>query len=433
MKKRTTYLFLFLAVLSCSAQETLSLQQAIETALKNNFAINIGKTQAAAAKSNNNIGAAGFLPTVSLNASTNYSNNNINQEYSTGLNINKNGVVSSGINSGVLLNWTVFDGLRMFATKERLSQLQQQGELNVKVQIENSIAAIITAYYDVVRQQQLIKATGEAIKLYDEQIKISQKKLDIGSGAKPELLQAKVDMNAQKAALLKYNAALDNAKVTLNQLMARQTDMDFTVNDSVIVDYKPSYDELKKSLVSKNNQILFAQKNININEQIVKEQRSFWLPQIGVNASYNFTQSRNQAGLVLLNQNLGLNTGLTATWAIFNGWKTHTLIKNAQYNLQVSELQYQQVTSVVESNLIKTWKNFYVALEAMKLEEDNILIAQENVNIALERFRIGSANSLEILIAQRSFSDATARLVSARYDAKAAETELRRLNGELVK
>ncbi|MFL5753880.1 MAG: TolC family protein, partial [Bacteroidia bacterium] len=111
----------------------------------------------------------------------------------------------------------------------------------------------------------------------------------------------------------------------------------------------------------------------------------------------------------------------------------HTLVRNAQFNLQQSQLQYQQTASIVQSNLLKAWKNLNAASEAMKLEEDNILIARENVAIALERFRIGSSNNLEVLLAQRSFADATARLATARYDAKAAETELKRLNGELVK
>jgi outer membrane protein len=424
---------LFLASELSDAQEVITLQNAVENVLKNNYAISIAKVQSNAAASNNNIGAAGFLPSVSLNASTTYSNNNTNQEYSTGLIINRNGVVSQGINSGIALNWTIFDGLRMFATRERLNQLQAQGEYNVKIQIENSVASTVNTYYDVVKQKQLIRAADEAIKLYDEQIAIAQKKLEIGSGSKLEVLQATIDRNAQKAARLKYKAAMENAVAQLNLLMARPVDTEYSINDTITIDYSPSYDDLKRSLTSKNNQLLFIHKNIDISAQLVKEARSGWLPQIGVNAAYNFTHSKNQAGLVLLNQNIGLNTGVVASWTIFSGLRNRTIVKNAKFGLEQSQIQFMQATTTVETNLLNAWKNFIAAQDAMKLEEENIGLARENASIALERFRIGSSNNLEVMIAQRSLEDALTRLVTARYDAKVAETELKRLNGELVK
>ena len=416
-----------------SAQETLNLEQALETALKNNYAIGIARVQSAAATNNNNIGNAGFLPSVVFNASNSLSNNNTKQEYSNGLNINKSGVGSTGLNAGVALNWTLFDGFKMFATHQRLKEIEAQGLINIKVQIENTVAAIVGAYYDVVRQTQLIKATNDNIKIYEERIKIAQKKADIGSGSRIDLLQAKVDLNTQKAALLKLRIALDNAKASLNQLLSRPGDQEFMVNDSIVVNYAPAYSELKKTLVTNNNQLLFAQKNSSISEQLVKESQSQRLPQIEVNAIYNFSQTKNQVGLVLLNQNLGLNIGLTASWTLFNGFKTRTQVRNAYFMVQQNELLYKQTNTIVEAALIRAWKTFNYSVEAMKLEEDNILLARENVNIAMERFRIGSSTSIELMFAQKSYEEALSRLLAARYDAKLAETELKRLNGELVK
>jgi len=99
----------------------------------------------------------------------------------------------------------------------------------------------------------------------------------------------------------------------------------------------------------------------------------------------------------------------------------------------ISKLQYDMTRTQLQNTLATAYRNFVQAKEELKLEEDNSKIAQENVDVALETFRIGKTSSLELKDVQKSFEDAQTRLVNARYDAKAAETELMRLNGMLVK
>ncbi len=424
----------FCFLLSCclQGQELLRLEDAISTALKSSHSITVVKLQSQVAGNNHHQGNAGFFPTISLNASKNFSNNKINQEYANGLIINQSGVKSNGLNAGLNLNWTIFDGFKMFATLEKLSLLDEQGQLNLKIEIENTLSKVILAYYDVVRQQQLIQALNESVKISEERIKLAQKKLDIGSGSKQEWLQAKIDLTAQQSALLKQSILRDNARIQLNQLLSRPSDLEFTVSDSIPLSDPPAYEDLKKSSENNNNQLLALQKNISMATQTIQESRSPLWPQLGINTAYNFIQSRNQAGFVLLNQNLGFNAAITANWTLFNGFKNHLSAKNAALNLVQSQEQYKLTALNVEASLLKAWKNYYAALSLVKLEQENIRWVRENMAIALERFKLGSAVSLELMMAQRSFEDALGRYISARYEAKVAETELRRLNGALV-
>ena len=192
MKKYSLIIILLAFDLVLRAQGVLTLQQAVEIALKNNYSITIAKTQADIAKKNNTLGNAGFSPSLSVNANGSYSSNNTHQEYASGLLINSNGVVSNGVNSALVLNWTIFDGMKMFATHNKLKELQAMGDLNAKIEIENAVSRIMLAYYDIVRQQQMIRATNEAIKLNEERQKISEKKFEIGSASKLDVLQVKV-------------------------------------------------------------------------------------------------------------------------------------------------------------------------------------------------------------------------------------------------
>jgi outer membrane protein len=434
MKKSiTTFLFIIFSFVSVVAQDSLTLEQAVELALKNNYAISIARSQAAIANNNNNIGNAGFLPSLAINASTSSSNNITTQDYFTGTSINKTSAISSILNSGAALNWTIFDGLKMFATKAKLEELEEQGMIHLKIEIENTIVKITTAYFDVVRQQQLIKAIKDAIEINKERVNLAQLRFDIGSISKMDLLLAKVDLNTQKSLLFKQNSELNNAKTTLNQLLSKSVSSDFMAKDNIIVDYKPVYADLQKMVNNKNNQLLSAQKNIAIANSSLKEQNSLRLPNVDLNATYNFSQIKNQVGLVLLNKNLGLNTGITASWTLFNGFRYNTHIKSARYLVEQNKLEFQQLNSQLESSLLKAFVTYTNLLEMLKLEEENAGVAKESVSYALERFEIGNNNTIELMTAQKNYQDALSRLIAARYEAKLSETELKRLEGALVK
>src|ERR1051326_2896673 len=226
-KNKKILFFLFLSfIIKGWTQENLTLQQAIEIALKNNFSIQVTKTGSDISSNDVTMGNAGMLPQVNASVLGNTANNNTHQQYASGLEVNKSGVGSNNINSGIFLNWTLFDGMRMFATYDKLKELRSMGELQMKIEIENDVAKVINGYYDVVRQKQLIKATSEAISLYQEREKIAQTKLNVGSGSKLEVRQAQVDMNAQRSQLMKLQTALYNAKANLNQLLARTAETD---------------------------------------------------------------------------------------------------------------------------------------------------------------------------------------------------------------
>ena len=426
-------MFFCCLMLNVAAQEKLSLAVAVSIAIKNNYSILISKNESEIAVNNNTIGNAGMLPSFNVSADGTQFANDTKQSYSNGLEVDKKNVASNNIQAGADFNWTIFNGFKMFATRNKLAELQAKGGLNLKTEIENTIAGIINSYFDIVRNKELLKSAQSAIEIYEERARISETKFNIGSASKLELLQAKVDLNAQRSALLKNKTALNNAKINLNQLLARPVETDFDVSDSIVITYHPKLDELKKTIIERNNTLLAAQKDLSVSSYSVKQIESLRYPVIGLGAGYNYSRIKNDAGLILLNQNNGLNYGFTLRWNLFNGFNTNSQIKNAKLEYLNSTLHLNDVQSQVESQLLQAFRNFEDALEVLKLEEDNLLLAKEIVTVAFERFRIGNSIPLELKEAQKSFDDAAIRTTSARYDAKVAETELMRLNSELVK
>lgn len=413
--------------------QKMTIEQAIELALKNNYDISISKNQSLQAANNNTLGAAGMLPRVDLNATGSLANNATKQEFSSGLVVDKSGVQSKNITTGAYLTWTVFDGFRMFATHDRLKALESMGELNVKIQIENTLVKVVTAYYTIAMQKQMINGLKENIAVSEERLKIAQKKFDIGTASKTEMLQAKVDLNALKSSLIRQNTLLGDAKADLNQLLLQPVEQEVDVLDSVPLIPKYKYEELKNTILSNNADLMFAQKNIEVSKYMIREGKSLAYPRLNLNANYIFSRAQNQAGFALLNQNLGLNLGFTASWTIFNGFTTSNTVKNLQLNLQNSTYEYEKLKTLVQLNLLKAFKKNQDDLAILQLEEESELLAKENLDIALERFRLGVTTSIELKLAQQSYAEAIDRLAAARFNTKISETQLLKLSGSIVK
>lgn len=424
---------LFLGGHAAIAQGEFTLDQAIELGLKSNYDIAIQNNNAAIAANNNNLGNAGMLPVVDINASTNFANSAIKQEFYTGPAVEKTGVRSNNIGTGVYLTWTLFNGLKMFATHQQLSALEAMGKLSSKIQIENTLQTIIVTYYNVVKQKQLIKGLDENIKISEERLTIAQKKLDIGAGSKLDVLQAKTDKNAQISALYRARTSLEESKAALNQLLARPAETAFEVSDSIPVSFQLQYEDLKTNYQKTNLNLLYAKENMALSAQQLRGTKADMFPVINFNANYIFSRAQNQAGQVLFNRNLGFNYGLTASWRIFNGFALNNRIKNAQLQEENATTNYANVQSQVEQQLLLAFKQYQDDQKILALEEDNLKLVKESVNIALERFRVGSSNTLELQLIQQTYQDALVRLTDARYNGKVSETQLMKLNGNLVK
>lgn len=437
MKHITKHICTLLLVIpfACLSQtdSVITYQKAIEIALKNNYDIQIATNNVSIAKKQDTYGAAGFLPRVDANASGGFSNNDIHQEFSTNTSVNKPDVASNTVTAGVYLTWTVFDGLKMFATKERLDQMEQQGEIGLKIQVENTIQQVTLSYYQVVMQEQLIKGIDAAKAVSEERIRIADKKLSIGSGSNVDLLQAKLDLNEQRSNLLTQQNSLGEYKSNLLTLLKMDPFTQISVDSAFTFDKVRSIDEIRQNIEKANNSVLFAEKNVKVSSQVIREIRSQALPKLALTGNYLFGRNESAAGLTLLNQSLGYNLGFTFTWNLYNGWNTHNQIEVAQLQTQNNLLYLESTKLNMLSAANIAYLHWLGNKQILDLEEENIKVAEESLKITTERLRIGLGSSIEVIESQQSYEDAVTRLVTARYNTKEAEVSMKKLMGELVK
>ena len=259
MKIRLIYIsILFLFSFQLDAQEILKLEDAVKIALENNYEIKIAKNNLKIDETNSTLGNAGMLPTISANVVNNNSILNTTQVQSNGEERNLDNARNLSLNYGVGLDWTIFDGMRMFARREQLKVLQKQGEAELKLAILTKVSDVYTTYFDLVQQQQQIKALDTAIVISNQRLTTAQNRYSIGKAAKLEVLNAQVDLNTDVSSRLKQIELYQNSKIRLNEILARDTKLEFKVEDEITIDTSLKYDELK-TLSEKQNPQLQAQ------------------------------------------------------------------------------------------------------------------------------------------------------------------------------
>jgi Outer membrane protein len=431
---------LFVCVVAASlanAQQMLTLEDAIAAALKNNYDIRLTRNDSTSYALDRSYAYAAFLPRVNGTATRTWNNNAQKQELSNGTKRDTSGIKSNNINAQVVLSWTLFDGLKMFATREKLMEFERLGSLVVKDQVVNSVADVIRNYYNIARQKQLLKAIELQISIDEERVALADKKLSVGLGSKPELLQAKVDLNANIALRLTQQTLVVQLREQLNRLIGFDVHANYDVTDSIPINTNLQYGNLVNNIENTSPSLLVAKKNIDIAGLTVKERKAELWPTLQFNTAYNFSRTENKLVInnftPLFNQNKGLNYGVGLTVPIFNGFNTRRLIKQAQLDVQYMQLTYENQRSLVDVTLSNAFKDYELQKRLLDLEEDNIVLANENVAIALERFKQGVSTNLELREAQKSLADAYDRLIAARYNTKLAETEMLRLKGDLVR
>jgi len=419
------------------AQKNLTVDEAIATALKNNYDIELARNDSASYALDNSYAKAAFLPRLNATTGLVFNNNNQLQKFSDGTERGRNGIRSNNFVTSVLLNWTLFDGGKMFVTKDKLAEFVKLGELNIKNQMVTTVADVINNYYGIVHQKQQLKAIEEQMSINEVRVKVADKRLSTGLGAKPELLQSKLDLNAQKAARLNQITLIALLKEQLNQLMNVPLQTPYDVSDSIPINTGITLGEIMGSAESTNPSLLVTKKNLDIAGFTLRERKADRWPVVSFNSAYNYSRTDNKAVVnpftALYSRNNGYNYGIGVIIPILNGFNTKRLIQQAQLDIEYLNISYQNQKAKIDVNIINAFKGYEMQKEALALEDENILLAKENVSIAVERYRLGITTFIELRETQKSLEDAYNRLLAARYNTKLAETELMKLKGDLVR
>lgn len=422
---------LFAIVFSTHAQQVLTAEDAVRIALENNYDIKISANELKIDQTNVTVGNAGMLPKVTATVVDNNGIQYTSQTRTDGSVNRLDNAKNNSLNYGVGLGWTIFDGFGMFARYDQLKEIRKLGETEYKFAVLTKVGDVMTTYYDIVQQQQQLKAYDTTLVISRQRVELAQNRFTIGKASKLEVLNAQVDLNTDETNLLRQKELYANTKTQLNELLARDVTLDFVVSENVSVDDSMQLGDLT-NLAEKQNPELQAQLiSKRISELNLKNVKSTRYPTIGVSTGYNFAESESSLGFTSQSYARGWTYGFNATLNLFDGLNQNRQEKVAKLEIENYDYQIKRQNQTLKSQLTTAYQTYLTNLELTKLEAKNEAIAEQNLQITLDKFRIGTITTLEFRTAQLNYINAKVRNSNAQFQAKLSEVALKQLAGNL--
>ncbi len=407
------------------AQKTMTLDEAIMQALENNYSLKISRNDETIA--GNNVSLAPFLPTVTGSGRQSQTNNNI-ESSSSGSDKTRTNLYTAG----VTLNWKIFDGLGMFTAYSRQQELLAMSSQRVKINVENLIMRICSEYYNIIVQQNRMQSALTSLTLSKARYDNAAEKYLLGVISGLDLQQARIDLNADSSAVLSQQETVVSSYIRMTNLLNAGHEVNFNINDTIILAHKIDVDSLRVRTLNYNNYLILARQGERLSAYDLEAVRALRYPNMNFSTGYNFTRNEYPLTAGSYNQTNGLNWGFNLSWNIFSGLETNRRISNAKIETESSRLEYLDIENEILSELDLLYNSYQNNIIVTTFETQSAELARASLEIAMERYRLGSLSGLEFREYQNNYLSAIDRRLRALYQAKISEIGLRLLAGELT-
>jgi len=432
MKIYISLILLFISSFGFS-QGRLTYEEVIQKSLAHNFDIQIVRNSAEQVANLNNIGNAGYLPTVAVNADQNFGVANTRQEFISGQINDVNGAKSNSLNANVRLDWTFFDGFTMFATDNRLQLQEDASTLVVSAQVDMTLYQVSVLFHSIALQNQMTAVYEEGLALTLQRYKLISLKRKNGAASELAFLQGKMDVANDSSNLISHLKSIREMKLNLALLMgnAREVNFELIANAKPIVEI--NREAMTKMAFEQNTALLVEKSNVAIKDMQRKELQGRYFPQLNLYGQYTFGTSQSQAGFLVSNRSAGPSFGLSLRWNILDRLSTFTDLKNNSLQQDVADLYVEKKTQMIANELQAAFDNYDYAKQLYDLDQGSLINAEEIYAIAQKSYENGSITDLELREIQFSVIQTKNRQLSSSLALQTSILDLSLLSGDFKK
>ena len=419
---------------ACEAPAPLTLRKCLEIGLEQNYDVRIVRNEERISDNDATAGNAGMLPEIGLSAG--YSGTLDNDRTTTprdGDAVSESGIYDQTASVGLAVNWTLFDGFRIRTNYKRLKEMQQMGALKTRITIEDFMASLTAEYYNYIQQTLRLQNFRYAVGLSRERLRITEARVQVGNFSRLDLLQARVDFNADSSKYMSQHELVTASRIRINELLANKNlDEKLCIRDTLIrVNSTLEWDALLEKTLSANASLLMAEHDNTLAELDLKTVQARNYPYVNLTTGYGYSHNRYGSGTNRSRGTLGLNAGVQVGFTIFDGNRRREQ-RNARIGIDNARLTRQRLEQSLRADLSNFWQAYRNNLEVILLEEENLIAAKENYEIAMERYLLGDLPGIEMREAQKSLLDAEERILTAQYNTKLCEISLQQISGNVM-
>lgn len=435
MRKILFTIAALMAMTTGASAQKLTLQECLEKGLENNYSLRISRNKEQIAHNNATLANAGYLPSLDLNAGYNASLSSSDSKLrSTGETQEVRNSLDHGLNAGIGLSWTIFDGFNISTNYKQLKELERMGETNTRITIEDFIANLTAEYYNFIQQRLRLANYYYAVQLSKERLRIVEERYNIGNFSRLDYQQAKVDFNADSAQYIKQQEIVLTSRIALNEMMAIDevyTPIE-TTETTIVADTTFQFNDLWNNLLQRNADLLLAEQNNTMAQLDYKKVLSRNYPYVRLNAGYDYSFNKYDTNSYTRRSNWGGSAGVTVGFNLWDGNRRREK-RNAKIEIANAELQRNQLELALKAELGNLWQAYRNNIQLLNLERQNVVTARENHEIAKERYMLGDISGIEMREAQKSLLDAEERLISVEFQTKLCEISLLQISGDASK
>ncbi len=423
---------IFLFVYASFTQPLMTAEDAIMLGLKNNFDIQIARNQEEIAQNNNGKALSGFLPTLDASANLNYTESE--QETNSPFSFGNSKTQRKG--GQLNLNWTLFDGFSMFVNQDQFHQLEKLGEYQARNIIESTVVAILSAYYNLVQQEQLLDVARNTLDISGTRLDKEKVRQELGSASSTDFWNAQVAYNNDNSTLINQELRRLIAQKELNILLGRDANTQVqAVKQIVIPDLIYSPEEILEFSKNQNIRLQLARQNKKVADNNISLKAAGFYPRVFLNASYAYSQSDVDSDSERFTEPVETtskdgNIGLNLSFNLFNGLRDKIDWQNARIEAKNQELALRDQENKISATVQEKVETFYTRMALIELEEQNVIAAEKNLQLNQDRYAIGAVSSLEFRDAQVNLTRSQATLIVARYQARITRLEIQQLMGQ---
>ncbi len=432
VKQTISYLILiFVALFPASAQEadeSYSLDELIAEALENNYDIQVSRADLEIAELNNTVGNAGMLPSLMWESGV---DKRFTDQYDQS---NRTGSLQNGVH----LNWTLFNGFSAHIRKDRLETMEELSGGNLALVVENTIQAVVLAYYRTLFEEERLALFREVMDLSRDRRDYVRDRVDLGAATSYDALQARSAWLSDKTSFLEQEVEVLSARRELKYLTGMDEGENLTISGELEFeadDY--SLDQMLTSIETNNQSIQNQYLNLELLEkQKILEQRSRY-PSLSANAgaSHNVQPESMNSGDSQPGASdpyFSYYTNFSLSFTLFDGDRINRNVQLARIEESIGQTNLEEMKHRLKNRLLNLYDTYQVRKELVEVGRENRETSQLNMELTEEKFKAGAINSFNYRDVQLSYLQASINYFSSVLNLVQTHTDLVRITGGII-